>query len=378
MRQIGRKCRAFLFYLFTDCYFLHASSEAVWCREGDLKRYLPDARNHRLFWALLEDFKSSIGLKRADLDDDRSLDLEFLRNHLRGSTYLSPLPFCCSYMHRPALAQDWAWNIIRELFYRFEDYGVPIGSDMATLLIAVPYVYLTRHMVTVKMTECLHSLADIMEPSARKFPLNFSEYKEWGWNAESFRAAFATDLERRGVPKQTLERFLGLDAEYMLIMHGLHLLANPLLLSWSTDFEGRLVQKFNEHAHATILADVKATLLVGKSLNDNPSLRNFSSGCLELLEFIERAEPLLAYAHGRSLEVEDGAIAIDASYMVANQDFGANVSVHLRITRLLIQFGMARSLPQRLKCQSANVETTFGSMASSASLVVCSRKSGEE
>ena len=88
MRQIGRKCRAFLFYVFTDCYFLHASSKAVQRQGGDFKRYLPDTRNHRLFWALMEDFKGTIGLKKFLKDDDFVLNVNFLENHLCGSESL--------------------------------------------------------------------------------------------------------------------------------------------------------------------------------------------------------------------------------------------------------------------------------------------------
>ena len=55
-----------------------------------------------------------------------------------------------------------------------------------------------------------------------------------------------------------------------------------------------------------MLAELKSTLEVGKSINDNLSLRKFSSGCLELLKFIERAEPLIANIHGRSIRLEDG------------------------------------------------------------------------
>ena len=319
MRQIGRKCRAFLFYLFTDCYFLHASSEAIQRREGDLRRYLPDARNSRLFWVLMENFKGRIGLQEAIPDGGEALELGFLRDRFHGSKSLPSLPFCSSYVRRSALVQEWAWNIVRALYYRFDDCGIPIGLDLATLIAAVPYVYLTRHIITVNMTDCLHNLSAHAKSSYQGFPVNFSEYKEWNWSAESFRAAFADTLEQTGVTKKIMERFLKLDLEYNLVMHGLHLLVNPGMLPWATDFEGRLIQKFNEHAHSNVLAELKSTLEVGRSINDNPSLRNFSSGCLELLKFIEHAEPLMANIHGKSLKLEDGP---DASH-----DLGETVGI---------------------------------------------------
>ena len=86
MRQIGRKCRAFLFYVLTDCITLHTSSEAAQAAQlrqrPNFGRLLPDSRNHYLFWALLEDFKGAIAFKKAVREYGTALDSEFLKTYL--------------------------------------------------------------------------------------------------------------------------------------------------------------------------------------------------------------------------------------------------------------------------------------------------------
>ena len=227
-------------------------------------------------------------------------------------------------MHWIVLGEDWALNIIRSLFEQFTEKDVKVGSTLATLFTTVPYVYLTRHIITVKITECLRRLSALSDnASDRGFPLNFVNFKE-SWNADSFRTAFAGDLNRNEMSKKLLTHFLQLDAEYAFIVHGLRLLVSPDMLPWATDFEGLLVEKFNEHAHSTVLADLKTTLEVGGTLKDNTSLRGFSLGCLELLRFIESANRLLVGINGERgrEDVVDG----NDQGTNTNQECGASVS----------------------------------------------------
>ena len=93
MRQIGRKCRAFLFYVFTDCIVLHRSSEAAQAahlrRQSKHGSFQSDSLNQSLFWALLEDFKGAIGLKKAVRDSGAVLNYEFLKTYLHGRETVS-------------------------------------------------------------------------------------------------------------------------------------------------------------------------------------------------------------------------------------------------------------------------------------------------
>ena len=93
MRQIGRKCHAFLFYVFTDCIILHSSSEAAQSahlrRRSNRRSFQSDSLNQGLFWALLEDFKGAIGLKKAIRDSGAVLNYEFLKTYLHGCKKVS-------------------------------------------------------------------------------------------------------------------------------------------------------------------------------------------------------------------------------------------------------------------------------------------------
>ena len=193
------------------------------------------------------------------------------------------------------LSQKWSLKIIGSLFGLFTGNGVVIGPDLATLFVAVPYVYLTKCFIQTKISECLLRLS--LVSNDRSIPSNFEMYKE-RWTVDTFQAKFANGLEQFDLSRKLMDHFIRLDTEHRLVTHGLHLLTNPDLLPWATNFEGVLSQKFKEHAHSKVLAELKLTLEIGKSVNDNPSLRNFSTGCLGLLNFIEQAEPLIASIYG--------------------------------------------------------------------------------
>lgn len=65
MRQIGRKTRAFLFYVLNDCYLLHECGQQSLQKNFELRNFLPDQRGHRLFWGLLNGFRKAIDLKES-------------------------------------------------------------------------------------------------------------------------------------------------------------------------------------------------------------------------------------------------------------------------------------------------------------------------
>ena len=59
---------------------------------------------------------------------------------------------------------------------------------------------------------------------------------------DTFQVEFANGLEQFDLSRKLMDRFIRLDTEHKLVMHGLHLHTDPDLLPWAINFEGVLSQ----------------------------------------------------------------------------------------------------------------------------------------
>lgn len=196
--------------------------------------------------------------------------------------------------------QQWFKQIMNALERRFRDGSVVIGDNLASLLHTVPFVFLTKHMIEEEISKCLRTILDGLEFDAnRNFPGDFATYIG-RWNAETFKGEFREDMEKTCV-KGSFTRLFKLDKELQLIMYGLQLLTSPSMLPVATDFEGMLVENFNKYAHESDIASIKKTLETGKGVKNDANLSSFSRGCLQLMEYIAKAKPLLKGSEAETL-----------------------------------------------------------------------------
>ena len=189
------------------------------------------------------------------------------------------------------LEKRWSKLIMTVLFKRFRDALGEIGTGVGTLLLTVPFVVLTLHMISEEITKCLQSISSAFGSGlGEEFPVNFAVYQEH-WTVETFRNRYM-DLYSTA-ESTSFKRVLKMVQHYQLIKYGLSFLMDPSLLPVVTDYENKLTDDLNRHAHRLNISYVIKTLEAGATINDNVELSQFSRGCLRLMQYIERAEPLL-------------------------------------------------------------------------------------
>ena len=170
---------------------------------------------------------------------------------------------------------------------------------MTTLILATPYVFITRIVIAQRISSALDSLANALANAVPKnkmlvkgFPLEFDQcFKAWrterGWNIDGFSLTFSSYFENIRHAKDIFKTLIFLMRRYDLMTLILEILTRPHLLCRCFDTSILHRRQLTGAADEVNLKKLKESIEVGGHVANDEHLSKLAKGGSSVLGFLE-------------------------------------------------------------------------------------------
>ena len=166
---------------------------------------------------------------------------------------------------------------------------------MSVLILAVPYVFVTRIVIAQRISSFLDDLAKQVPKNGtmeNNFPIAFNQcLEEWrtekAWNTVKFSDNFSKHFENSQPAMEKFTQLIRLMHRYDFVSLILEILTRPHLLRWCFDTSRLHRRELTGAADEKDLEKLQASVEFGGHITNNGHLANLANGCSGLAEFLK-------------------------------------------------------------------------------------------
>ena len=161
------------------------------------------------------------------------------------------------------------------------------------MILAVPYVFVTRIVIAQRISFFLDLLANMMPKNeTAKVPIGFDQcLRDWrtmeGWNTGGFSDAFSARFEKSRHAKNSFEKLILLMHRYDFVSLTLDILTRTHILRCCFDTSRLHRRELTGAADERDLQKLKASVEFGEHIANNEPLVKLARSCFSVADFLE-------------------------------------------------------------------------------------------